>query len=587
MRSFRSILNKNETLNLFLWTLSYFKPFILSTIAFVLCGGIMILGEITIPRRMGYLIDNLSIFSNKERFVKEILILVVIIILIMIAKSIYYMLEQIITNKIIKNQQLDLINKLQTLGFSYYEKVPTGNILFIFENSVAQVQKTYNFLFPQFIYSLVQFTVPSIILIIQQPIFFFASMVGSVIYAVINKVANHKIQYHLDLETKADHIYQQSLYDSISATNELKVMGAENWFLEKTISNFNKFRIERMWSIFWRHYRFTSVGFSLTISMVLFYIFGLDLIKTGEITIGEFVGYSFFMGLMSRGFSVFFYIIPAQKHALKYAKYIYEFLHLEPDVKDCSTHTLNKDNLDITFTDVTFQHSKDVVVIDNTTFKIPQGKKVAFVGESGSGKSTILKLIGRFYDVTGGEIKIGDQNLKDLSLNNLRSNLSYVFQDTFLFNMSIKDNLRFGNLNTTDEEIIEACKASKAHEFIINLENGYDTIIGESGHDISGGQKQRLSIARMLLKNAPIVLLDEVTSALDNITEMEVKKSLDELLKGKTIITVAHRISTIKDYDLIIVLEKGKIVEQGDYERLMNNKNVFYSLVLRGEKNDK
>lgn len=576
---------KNSTsFTLYKWTLSYFKPFLFYTLVFVICGGIMIYGELAIPRRMGYLIDNVSQLKDTGLLKKEILILTALAAVIILVKSIYYLLEQVIVNKIIKNQQMDLIRKLQTLGFSYYEKVSTANILFIFENAVTQVQKTYNFLFPQFIYSFVQFVVPSIILIINVPIFFVASMVGNIIYVLINGYANKKIEYYLDLETKADETYQNNLYNAISATNELKVTGASDWFLNRTIKSFDEYRIQRMWSIFWRHYRFSSVGFSLTISIVLFYFLGFKLIQTGQLTVGDFVGYSFLMGLMSRGFSVFFYIVPAQKHALKYAQYIYDFLQLEPEVEDNGNKELDKSDLNMVLKDISFKYSEaEDYIIKNISLDIPTGKKVALVGESGSGKTTLLKLIGRFYDVTSGEISIGTQNIKNLSLVNLRENLAYVFQETQLFNMSIKDNIKFGNFEATDEEIIEVAKLANIHEFIIGTENGYDTIIGESGVSLSGGQKQRLSLARMLLKNSPIVLLDEATSALDNITEENIKNSLDLALKDKTVITVAHKLSTIKDYDLIVVINKGEIAEQGDYDTLMSNKSLFYNLVIRGD----
>ena len=235
-------------LNLYFWTLSYFKPFILTTLFYVLCGGIMIWGELMIPRRMGYLIDNVLPSKRMEPLINQILILCGIVVLILIVKSIFQFLEQIISNKITKNQQTDLMMKLQKLGFSYYEKVPTGQIISLFENAVRETQQTYTFLFPQFIYSLAQFAVPSIILIWGQPIFFIAAMIGNIIYVFINQIANKKIHYHLGVETSAAHVSQQSLYDAIVATTELKAMGSKDWFIKKTIEDFNQFRISRMWS---------------------------------------------------------------------------------------------------------------------------------------------------------------------------------------------------------------------------------------------------------------------------------------------------------------------------------------------------
>jgi len=580
-------LEKKELLELYFWTLSYFRPFILPTFIYVLCGGTMIWGELMIPRRMGYLIDSIVPLKRMPLLINQIFILCGIVAVILIAKAIFNLLEQIISNKIIKNQQTDLMEKLQKLGFSYYEKVPTGKILAIFENAVGQTQQTYTFLFPQFIYCLAQFTVPSIILISSKPIFFFVSMVGNIIYVFLNRTANKKIKHYLDIETKAAQVSQESLYDVIEATTELKAMGSKDWFIKRTVEDFNKFRIARMWSIFWRHFRYTTVGLTLTISIILFYIYGLDLIQSGQLLLGQFVGYSFLMGLVSRGFSVFFYIIPAQYNALNYAKYLYEFLNLEPDViEDDSNLEVQIDKFDIEFKNVSFSYKDNQPIINGISFKIPVGKKTAIVGESGSGKSTILKLIGRFYDVTEGKILIGGYDIKKLKLKNLRQNFGYVFQDTYLFNMSIKNNIKFGNLSATEDEIVKAAKNATAHQFIMDTEEGYDTILGERGVRLSGGQKQRISIARMMLKNPQLILLDEATSALDNVTEAAVKQSLEELSAGRTVVTVAHRLSTIREYDSIIVLEAGKIAEQGTYEELMDKKGLFYGMVMRGAENE-
>lgn len=585
--SLNNQLQKKKMIKLYFWILSYFKPFIVQTFLYVLCGGIMIWGELMIPRRMGYLIDNVIPLKNMKPLVSEILILCGIVALILIAKAIFNLLEQIISNKIVKNQQTDLMVKLQKLGFSYYEKVPTGQILAMFENAVGETQQTYTFLFPQFIYCLAQFVVPSIILILNEPIFFLAAMIGNIIYVFLNHTANKKIKYYLDIETRAAQVSQKSLYDTIEATTELKAMGSSDWFIDKTIGNFNEFRVARMWSTFWRHFRYTTVGLTLTISIVFFYIYGLNLVQSGNLLLGQLIGYSFLLGLISRGFSVFFYIIPAQYNALNYARYLYDFLNLKPDVTEAHNGLdAQIKNFDIEFKNVSFSYKDDQPIIDDVSFKIPAGKKVAIVGGSGSGKSTILKLIGRFYDAKKGEILVGGYDIRKLKLKSLRQNFGYVFQDTYLFNMSIRDNIKFGNPSATDEEVVQAAKTASAHDFIMETEEGYNTILGERGVRLSGGQKQRISIARMMLKKPEIILLDEATSALDNVTEAAVKNSLEKLSTGRTVVTVAHRLSTIIEYDLILVLHEGKIAEEGTYKELMLKKGLFYGLAMRGAEND-
>ena len=543
----------------------------------------MIWGELMIPRRMGYLIDYVLPLKNMSSLMTQMFVLCGIALLILLSKTLFKYLELIISNGIVKNQQTDLMMKLHDLGFSYYEKTPIGKILSIFENSVKEVQQTYTFLFPHFIYSLAQFIVPSIILISSEPIFFFAAMIGNILYVFINQYANRKIRYYLGIETKAAHQSQQNLYDAIVAAPELKVMGSPDWFIKKTIESYDQYRIPRMWSIFWRHFRYTTVGLTLTLSIVLFYVYGLDLVKSGELLLGEFIAYSFLMGLISRGFSVFFYIIPAQYHALNYAKDLYEYMHLKPDVEE-KINCINVDikEFDIEFKNVSFSYNDDQQLINNLSFKIQAGKKTAIVGESGCGKSTLLKLIGRFYDVKQGRIAIGGYDIKDLKLEELRKHFGYVFQDTYLFNMSIRENIKFSSLSTTDEQVMSSAKSASAHDFIMEMDKSYDTMVGERGVLLSGGQKQRIAIARMMLMNPEIILLDEATSALDNATESEIKRSLDKLCEGKTTVAVAHRLSTIMNYDAIIVLDKGKIVEQGTYDELMNNRSNFYNLIMKG-----
>jgi len=572
-------LTKQQLLKIYLWTLSYFKPYLILTGVYFISGGLMLWGELMIPRRMGYIIDNILPRNDVSLLYDQILNLCIIVVLILVSKSIFRYLEKTISVRITKDQQTDLMIKLQSLGYSYSEKVPTGNILAMFENSVKETQKTYTFLFPNLGYSLGQFLVPSVILLINAPMFFFAAMVGNLIYIFLNRYANNRIHHYLGIETSKAQKSQQLLYDALVATKELKNMGREDWFREKTIEAFDEYRKPRMMSIFWRHFRYTTVGLTLTISLILFYIFGFEAIKAGELLLGEFVAYSFMMRLISRGFSVFFYIIPAQYHALNYAKDLYDFIHLEEDVKSCGD--IRATSNDITFDRVSFSYN-ETRVLEDVSFIIPAGKRTAIVGESGSGKSTILKLIGRFYDVNEGQVSIGHHSIESLEINSLRAQLGFVFQDTYLFNMSVRDNIRFGKPDASEEEIVAASKLASAHDFISSMSEGYNTLLGERGVRLSGGQKQRIAIARMLLKAPEIVLLDEATSALDNLTEMYIKETLNKISRDKTVVAVAHRLSTIIDYDKIIVLDNGRIVEEGDYDTLMNKRGKFHNLIMKG-----
>ena len=242
----------------------------------------------------------------------------------------------------------------------------------------------------------------------------------------------------------------------------------------------------------------------------------------------------------------------------------------------------NPVNLEELSTELKFEHVsfkyKDEFVLKNINFTIPRGKTYALVGESGSGKSTISDLLPRFYDVTEGNILYDTTNIRDASIQDLRSHIGIVSQESILFNDTARNNIMFGSLTATEEEVIAAAKIANAHEFIMTLENGYDTNIGERGNKLSGGQKQRMSIARAVLKNPSIMILDEATSALDTESEKLVQDALEKLMKDRTSLVIAHRLSTIQNADQIIVLSKGEIKEMGTHQELLESKGLYFNL---------
>lgn len=241
-------------------------------------------------------------------------------------------------------------------------------------------------------------------------------------------------------------------------------------------------------------------------------------------------------------------------------------------------------NYDIKFQNVNFSYEKDTPVLKNITFEAKQGTKTALVGSSGSGKTTVTSLIARFWDCQSGEITIGGINIQKIYPEELLTNISIIFQDVYLVNDTFENNIRLGKPKATREEVINAAKNANCHDFIMESENGYDTIIGEGGSTLSGGEKQRISIARALLKDTPIILVDEATASLDADNEHEIRKSLSILTKHKTVITIAHKLNTIKDYDKIIVMSNGIIEEIGNHEQLMENKGRYYKMYTEMEK---
>jgi len=268
------------------------------------------------------------------------------------------------------------------------------------------------------------------------------------------------------------------------------------------------------------------------------------------------------------------------KNGLAAAERVFEVLEVENTIQDkIDAVELQDFKNEIHLKNINFSYGEEPV-LKNFSLTIPKGKTVALVGQSGSGKSTIANLLTRFYDVNNGEILIDNHNIKDVTMKSLRDLTGLVTQDSIMFNGTIKDNIRLGNLEATDEEVINALKIANAYEFVKDLPEGIDTNIGDSGNKISGGQKQRLSIARAVLKNPPIMILDEATSALDTESERLVQDALENMMQNRTSVVIAHRLSTIQKADKIVVMQKGEIVEQGTHDELLAKKGTYSKLVM-------
>jgi len=264
------------------------------------------------------------------------------------------------------------------------------------------------------------------------------------------------------------------------------------------------------------------------------------------------------------------------QNSLSGAERIFEMLDIEPTVKDKpDVYTLTSPQGNLEFENVSFAYNENMPVLKNVSFTAKQGQMIAFVGQTGVGKTTIVSLLGRFYDPVSGRILLDDHDLRDLTLGSLHDIMSVVLQDVFLFNGTVEENIRYGEPNATREQIIKAARLAHAHEFIEQLENGYDTFIGERGIKLSGGQKQRVSIARAILRNRPVLILDEATSAVDVETEKLIQKAMDKVMENRTTIIIAHRLSTVKKANNIIVLENGEIAESGTHEQLLSKGGIY------------
>jgi ATP-binding cassette, subfamily B, bacterial len=302
----------------------------------------------------------------------------------------------------------------------------------------------------------------------------------------------------------------------------------------------------------------------------------------GTLPVEDLVAFVLYLGLFYQPLRLLARTSEGFQEARTGAQHVCEVLDVRPEVVD-PPGGLNCGRVrgKVLFEGVDFEYEPDLPVLNNVSFEIKPGQTLALVGPTGAGKSTIVSLIPRFYDPTRGRVLIDDMDVSEMRLASVRRNVSMVLQDTFLFAGTVKENLRFGNEEASDEEIVEAAKAANAHSFIEALPRGYDTRVGERGVRLSGGQKQRLSIARAVLKDASILILDEATSSVDTQTEEEIRKALQELMRERTAIVIAHRLSTVRHADLIAVLEGGSIVELGTHEHLMRCEGLYRKLYDR------
>ena len=303
---------------------------------------------------------------------------------------------------------------------------------------------------------------------------------------------------------------------------------------------------------------------------------GIMAVKYNAVTAGVIYSFLIYMKNVGRPMNEIANLYNTIQSALAGAERVFEVMDEEKETDSVDASEITNSDGNVKFKDVTFSYSKGTPVLKNANIDGKSGQQIAIVGPTGAGKTTIISLLTRFYEIDSGEIEIDGKNIIEIKKNSLRKMIGMVLQDTYLFSETVKDNIRYARPDATDEEIIEAAKLANAHSFIVNLENGYDTVLSDNGSDISQGQRQLLAIARIVLADPQILILDEATSSIDTRTELKVQEALLKLMGSRTSFIIAHRLSTIKNADTILVLDKGEIVERGNHKELLE-KNGFYA----------
>jgi subfamily B ATP-binding cassette protein MsbA len=480
---------------------------------------------------------------------------------------------------VIRDLRNELYNQIQSLPLSFFQKKPTGELISRILNDVGLIQGAVSNVLVGILKDTCQVVFLIGVIFYQDWRMALIAMVSLplVVYPIINFGRRHRRLSISNQQTTAQ--VSNILYETITGNRIVKAFCMEKY----EVSRFAK-ALDKLFAIVMRDTRIGAISRPLMeflggigISLVVWY--GGSQVLDGKSTPGTF--FSFLTALIMiyepiKGISA---INNSLQQGIAAAERVFDVLDVEPDVPEKKDAIkLPRFNNAIEFTDVRFQYDEDAEVLKGINLKVRVGEILAVVGSSGGGKSTLVNLIPRFYDVNSGSLAIDGTDIRDVTFKSLRNQIGVVTQQTILFNDTVRNNITYGSLDASEEQIRDAARAAHALSFIQHLPEGFDTVIGESGARLSGGERQRLSIARAILKNAPILILDEATSSLDTESEHEVQQAIENLVQSRTTFVIAHRLSTIRNADRIIVIQDGAIVEEGTHDTLLPLGGVYTML---------
>ncbi len=474
----------------------------------------------------------------------------------------------------------ELFGHYQKLSFSFYDEQKTGQLMTRLTNDLFGISEMYHHVPEETIIALLKFIGAFVILMhinVQLTLIIFFFMPIILVYALyFNNRMNTSFRRSKD---RVGDINAQ-VEDMLAGIRVVKSFTNEA-IEQKKFAYENKRFVESRRNDYWNEaYFYEGMMTFIQLITVGIIVFGGAAIVNASLSLGDLVTYLLFVAILIDPIQKFANLARLYQEGITGFTRFMEVLEVQPDIQD-SANAIELSHVEgnVEFRNVSFKYKEDHnYVVKNISLEVKAGEYVALVGSSGVGKTTLCSLIPRFYEVTEGKILVDGQNIKNISLRSLRSNIGIVQQDVYLFAGTVADNIRYGKLNATHEEVVEAAKKANAHDFIMALPEGYETDIGQRGVKLSGGQKQRLSIARVFLKNPPIIIFDEATSALDNESEKAVQESLELLTDNRTMLVIAHRLSTIRNAQRIVVLTDNGVDEQGTHDELVALEGTYASL---------
>lgn len=562
---------------------AYYKPYMplfLADMFFAIIGAAVTL---VIPLIVRYITGNVIVLEPQEALHKILVLGLVMLVLVLIECYCNYFISNyghVMGAKIEYDMRAEIFGHYQKLSFSFFDDQKVGQLMSRITNDLFDISELLHHGPEDLVISFIKIIGSFVILMsidVKLTLIAFAFIPVMMVYAIY---FNRKMKRAFKRNRVKIAEINGQIEDNLSGIRVVKSFANEEVEREKFREGNEGFLAAKKNSYVYMAGYNSGLGAFTTLITIAVLVFGAVLITKGSVNVTDLVTFLLYINTFTDPVKKLINFTEQFQNGYSGYERFMEIMEVQPDIEDREGAVeLKEVKGDISFEDVSFQYEENTeVVLNHINLEVPAGSYMALVGSSGAGKSTLCSLIPRFYDVTGGSIKIDGMDIRDMTLKSLRDHIGIVQQDVYLFVGTVMDNIRYGKPDASREEIIEAAKNANAHDFIMSLPDGYDTDIGQRGVKLSGGQKQRLSIARVFLKNPPILIFDEATSALDNESEKVVQESLEKLAKNRTTFVIAHRLSTIKNAEKILVLTDNGIEESGTHKELLEKEGIYAKL---------